>query len=119
VRILIVDDEPDILNVVGRWLQAKGHAPVTTMDPRGVLGMIEKENFDLVCLDLMMPHLNGLGLIPEIRERKPGLPILVISGVGDTRIAVQAAKQGIEDYLLKPLEFKKLDDILKRLSPES
>ena len=105
MRILVVDDEPDILKVVGRWLQARGHDPVTLVDPRGVLGLIESESFDLVCLDLMMPYVNGLGLIPEIRQRKPTLPILVISAVGDTRIAVQAAKQGIEDYLLKPIEF--------------
>ena len=118
MRILVVDDEPDILLVMGRWFQTNGHNPVTTTDPRGVLGLIESQDFDLVCLDLMMPHINGLRLIPGIRERRPELPIVVMSAVGDMRIAVEAAREGVEEYLLKPIEFNKLDAILKRLSPE-
>lgn len=117
MRILLVDDEPDILLVVGRWLQANGHNPITMVDPRGVLSLVESQDFDLVCLDLMMPHINGLQLIPGIRQRKPKLPIVVMSAVGDTRIAVQAAKEGVDEYLLKPIEFNKLEAILKRLAP--
>lgn len=119
MRVLLVDDEPDILFVIGRWFKINGHQAVTTMDPRGVFNLIENQDFDLVCLDLMMPHINGLQLIPGIRERKPKLPIVVMSAVGDTRIAVQAAKEGVEEYLLKPIEFPKLDAILKRFTPES
>jgi DNA-binding NtrC family response regulator len=116
MRILIVDDEPDILLVLSRWLQNSGHSAITTLDPREVMELIETQNVDLVFLDLMMPRVNGLQLIPGIRERNPKLPIVVISAVGDMRLAVQAAKEGVEDYLLKPIDFNKLDALLKRLS---
>jgi len=118
MRLLLVDDEPDFLQVIGKWLRERGHRPVTTSDARDVMRIIELQDFDLICLDLQMPHIHGLQLIPNIRDRKPELPILVMSGVSDTRIAIEAAKEGIEDYLVKPLDFDKLDAILKRLSPE-
>jgi DNA-binding response OmpR family regulator len=119
MRILLVDDEPDFLTTMDQWLRVHGHNPLTTTDSRDVLRMIDLHHFDLVCLDLLMPFIDGLQLIPEIRERKPHCPILVLSGVGDTRIVVAAAKEGIEDYLLKPIDFCKFDAILKRLDPES
>ena len=119
MRILLVDDEPDILTVVGQWLQSQGHRSVALSDSREVLGLMEKEHFDLVCLDLLMPYVDGLQLIPKIHLRQPTCRILIMSGVSDTRIVVEAVKEGVEDYLLKPIDFDKFEAILKRLSSES
>jgi PleD family two-component response regulator len=71
MRILLVDDETDILSAVGRWLQQRGHRTVAISDSREVLGLMEIESFDLVCLDLLMPYVNGLQLISEIHKRQP------------------------------------------------
>ena len=119
MRILLVDDEPDILNLVAHWLQALGHRTVAISDSREVAGLMEIEHFDLVCLDLLMPYIDGLQLIPKIRKRQPGCPILVLTGVDDTRIVVEAVKAGVEDYLLKPIDFDKFEAILKRLGTVS
>jgi len=115
MRILLVDDEPDILEIIGVWLQAHGHRPVPISDSREVLGLLEMEHFDLVCLDLLMPYIDGLQLISQIHKRQPGCPILILSGVDDTRIVVAAVKEGVEDYLLKPIDFEKFETILKRI----
>jgi len=119
MRILLVDDETDILSAVGRWLQQRGHRTVAISDSREVLGLMEIESFDLVCLDLLMPYVNGLQLISEIHKRQPTCHILIMSGVADTRIVVEAVKEGVEDYLLKPIDFDKFEAILKRLGTPS
>ncbi len=114
MRILLVDDEPDIFSLVGHWLQGHGHRFVAISDSREVLALIESEHFDLVCLDLLMPYIDGLQLISRIRELQPKCPILVLSGVTDTRIVVEAMKEGAADYLAKPIDFDKFEAILKR-----
>lgn len=119
MRILLVDDERDILAVVGQWLQGLGHRSVAISDSREVLGLMETEHFDLVCLDLLMPHIDGLQLISKIRRRQPTCHIVILSGVADTRIVVEAVKEGVEDYLLKPINFDKFEAILKRLGTAS
>jgi DNA-binding response OmpR family regulator len=119
MRILLIDDEPEFLVVVSQWLTAHGHRPVSVIDSREVMGMIEDERFDLVCMDLLMPYIDGLQLIPMIRNRQAHCPILILSGVNDTRIVVEAMKEGADDYLLKPIDFEKFDAILKRISAVS
>ena len=119
MRILLVDDEPEILSVLSKFLSKNGHIPQTTTDPLKVPDLIEAGAFEVIFLDLMMPQLNGLNLIPLIHKRKPDLPIIVMTAVGDTRIAVHAAREGAVEYLLKPLEFSKVLDLLKRLEEHS
>jgi len=117
MKILIVDDEPEILAIVAKWLAKKGHEALTTSDGQRALDLVESGEFNLVLLDLIMPHASGLNLIARIHERRPFLPIVVMSVIEDTRIAVLAAKEGIEGYITKPIEFEKLDSILQRLQP--
>ena len=119
MRILLVDDEPDILALVGQWLKSQGHRFIAISDSREVLGLMETEHFDVVCLDLLMPYVDGLQLISKIHKRQPACRILIMSGVADTRIVVEAVKEGVEDYLLKPIDFDKFESILKRLGTES
>jgi DNA-binding NtrC family response regulator len=115
MRILLVDDEPDFLALVNQWLRAQGHRSIAISDSREVLGLMEAEHFDVVCLDLLMPYIDGLQLIPKIHKRQPACHIVIMSGVADTRIVVEAVKEGVEDYLLKPIDFDKFEAILKRL----
>ncbi|MBI4473531.1 MAG: response regulator [Acidobacteria bacterium] len=117
MKILIVDDEPEILSIVAKWLSQKGHDAVTTSDAERALDLVESGDFNAVLLDLIMPHASGLNLISRIHELKPGLPVVVMSVIEDTRVAVLAAKEGIEGYVTKPIEFDKLDSILSRLHP--
>jgi DNA-binding NtrC family response regulator len=115
MRLLLVDDEPDFLNLVGHWLKLQGHQSLAITDSREVLSLMEAEHFDIVCLDLLMPYIDGLQLISEIHKRQPTCRILIMSGVADTRIVVEAVKEGVEDYLVKPIDFDKFEAILNRL----
>lgn len=118
MKILVVDDEPEILTIVNKWLSKKGHDAVTTSDPKRVLDLVAGTDFDLILLDLIMPQSSGLNLISRIHEKKAKAPIVIMSVIEDTRVAVLAAQEGIEGYITKPIEFDKLEGILNRLTLE-
>lgn len=112
MKILVVDDEPEILTIVSKWLSKSGHEVFTTGDPQKALDLVQAADFNVVLLDLIMPGSSGLNLISRLRERKPKQPIIVMSVIEDTRVAVLAAQEGIEGYLTKPIDFTKLDQLL-------
>jgi YesN/AraC family two-component response regulator len=76
---------------------------------------IQATDFDVVLLDLIMPGSSGLNLIARIHEKKPKQAIIVMSVIEDTRVAVLAAQEGIEGYLTKPIDFDKLDELLRSI----
>ncbi|HLH29553.1 MAG TPA: response regulator [Terriglobia bacterium] len=115
MKILIVDDEPEILTIVSKWLTRAGHQVLTTTDPQKVSEYIQATDFDVVLLDLIMPGSSGLNLIARIHEKKPKQAIIVMSVIEDTRVAVLAAQEGIEGYLTKPIDFDKLDELLRSI----
>lgn len=118
MRILVLDDEPEILTILSKWLSAGGHQPHATADPTQALELIAAGAFDAVFLDLVMPQVNGLTFISRIHHLQPGLPVIVISGIDDLRVGVLAAQEQIDSYVTKPIDFEKLAEILERLSRE-
>jgi two-component system, NtrC family, response regulator AtoC len=115
MRILVLDDEPDILTILSKWLTTHGHQPHATSNATQALELISRGSFDAVFLDLVMPQVNGLTFISKIHSIQPTLPIIVISGIDDTRVGVAAAQEEIDSYVTKPIDFEKLAEILKRL----
>jgi len=112
MKILIVDDEPEILTIVSKWLSRKGHVVLTTSDPQKALDLVESADINVVLLDLIMPGSSGLNIITRIHERKKKQAIIVMSVIEDMRVAVLAAQEGIEGYLTKPIDFDKLEELL-------
>jgi two-component system nitrogen regulation response regulator GlnG len=115
MKILIIDDEPEILTILSKWLTRGGHLVLTTSDPQKVLELVQTNNFDIIFLDLIMPGSSGIHLISRIRGLKPSQRIIVLSAIEDTRVAVLAAQEGIEEYLTKPIDFAKLDELIQRI----
>jgi DNA-binding NtrC family response regulator len=116
MRILVLDDEPDILTILSKWLTTHGHQAHATSDPTRALELLTAGAFDAVFLDLIMPQVNGLTFISKIHDLQPGLPIIVISGIDNPRVGVLAAQEQIDSYVTKPIDFGKLAQILERLS---
>jgi len=116
MKVLLVDDEPEILTIVSKWLSRNGHRVLTTTDPQKVLEFIETNDFDVVLLDLIMPGSSGIHLISRIHECKPEQSIIVMSAIEDTRVAVLAAQEGIDAYLTKPIDFGRLDELLREIA---
>lgn len=113
--VLIVDDEPDILELSEMVIRAGGFTNVTTcQDSREVESIIENQQFSLMLLDLNMPHRTGLEILEWCAEEHPLLPIIVVSGVDDVHTAVRCMKIGAFDYLLKPLESEAMIGAVKK-----
>ncbi|MFQ5637504.1 MAG: sigma-54-dependent transcriptional regulator [bacterium] len=103
-RILIVDDEQAITQGLSELLKEEGFITETVADGKKALSMIEKNPFELVLLDLMIPGLTGLELLAEIKKREFLTEVIIITGKGTIHTAVEAMKSHAYDYLTKPVE---------------
>ncbi|GAB4010565.1 response regulator [Nocardioides ultimimeridianus] len=110
-RILVVDDEPQIVRALSINLRARGYEVTTAGDGEEALAVTELAPPDVVVLDLGLPDLDGIDLIARLRSRS-GVPILVLSGRSDSADKVEALDAGADDYVTKPFG---MDELLARL----
>lgn len=108
-RILAIDDQLYFRSFLEGMLCEEGFAVRTEPGGPAVLEVAERHGpFDIVILDLAMAETDGMGLVSRLRERSPGLGVIVISSVGDVRSVVEAMRHGASDYLLKPIDRESL-----------
>ena len=107
-RLLIVDDETSIRNVLRQLFEYEGHQVGMAASGREALGSLEEGPVDAVFLDVKMPGEDGLDVLAEIRERHPGTQVVMISGHGTIDTAVEATRRGAFDFLQKPLDTDRL-----------
>ena len=107
-RILIIDDEPEILSTLKEILEDEGYVVFGVLTGEDGLKMVEKTPPDLVILDVWLPGMDGIQVLDEIKKRNPSLPVLIISGHGTIEMAVKAVKLGAYDFIEKPLDLDKL-----------
>ncbi|MCP9463007.1 MAG: sigma-54 dependent transcriptional regulator [Nitrospira sp.] len=105
-KILIADDDPDIVSVLQDRLQSHGYDIVTARDGQEAIGQIAQESPNLVLLDLTLPKLSGLDVLKHLNRSKQSdnLPVVVMTAHGSIDIAVEAMKEGAYDFLTKPLD---------------
>src|SRR5262245_42752550 len=106
-RILIVDDEPNILGTLAPLLRARGYEVFTAMNGRAALETVDRDQRDLIVLDLGLPATDGVDLCREIREHQ-AVPILVLSARGAEGDKVRALDVGADDYVTKPFGAEEL-----------
>ena len=87
-----------------RSFRSKGHTVVSVRGGEDAIGSLQKDDFDLVILDICLPGMNGLDALGRIKQRRPKLPVIVMTGQGTTDTAIEATKRGAFDYQLKPFE---------------
>jgi DNA-binding NtrC family response regulator len=100
-RILVVDDEPAHCDVLATILTAKGYTVSKTSKPLEALAMLEAENYDLVLADLMMPELDGIGLLQIVRKKHLNTNVIIMTAYGTIENAVNAMKLGAYTYIIK------------------
>jgi len=108
-KILVVDDEQHMLKLFEKILAKQGHEVKTAASGTEAIGLLEKNDFDLIFSDLVMPDLGGMDLLKKVKAGYSDIPFIVITAHGSIESAVEAMKTGAFDYLTKP--FRK-DDIL-------
>jgi DNA-binding response OmpR family regulator len=112
VRILLVEDEPLIASFVGRGLRAEGYTTSVAIGGDEAVAELRARDWDLVILDLMLPGLDGFGVLARAIELDPHLPVLVLSAQTGVATKVAALDAGASDYLAKPFSF---DELLARV----
>lgn len=117
-RVLIVDDEEDFVEMLALRLQEVGQRVSTANSGRECLDRLKQEDVDIVILDILMPGMNGIDTLKEIKKQFPIVEVIMLTGHGTIQTAVDGMKLGAFDYLLKPADFKelvtKLDGARKR-----
>ncbi len=118
IRILIVDDDPDILVIVRGALEVEGHTVVATSDPRRAVKLAIEHAVDVIVLDVNMPEMSGFETLDTLRDepRTAGLPVLFLSALGDSEHRIRGLRKGAEDYLAKPFEPDELVLRVERLA---
>lgn len=112
-NILLVDDEPGMLRYIRTLLEVDDHQVDTASTGEEALQRIEKGlQPDLVLLDVLMPGIDGLETLEQLRQLKPGVKVVMLSCVSDTRKVVQAMRLGAQDYLTKPFQKAELDAVI-------
>jgi DNA-binding NtrC family response regulator len=107
-NLLIVDDDANTLASLSRAFRLAGHEATVCDNPVKALEMIKNEKFDLIFSDVVMPQMNGLTLLEQIKEAGVATPVVMMSGQAHIEMAVKATKLGALDFLEKPLSTDKL-----------
>ncbi|MBU0633317.1 response regulator [bacterium] len=116
--IVIIDDENDILSMLEKYLTREGGYSVKTFNnPVSALSSLPKDT-DLVLLDIMMPQMNGLDVLPKLLEKNKNLKVLMMTAYSTLDKVLNAHRKGANDYIMKPFSSlsalgKKIDEMLK------
>ncbi len=110
-RVLLCDDEESLCRGLARLLRSASYEVVTADGPAG-LARLNQEAFDVVVTDLRMPGVNGFEVLDAARKKSPPTPVIVMSGNAEIPDAVKAMRAGARDFLIKPFEFRGLEESL-------
>ena len=117
-RVLVVDDDVTVREVVVTYLRAAGHEVEETADGEGALKLLRDHPADLVVLDLMLPGIDGLEVCERLRERGDDLPVIMLTALGSETDRVVGLERGADDYVTKPFSPRELvlrvDSVLRR-----
>jgi putative nucleotidyltransferase with HDIG domain len=113
-NILVVDDEEAIREVISTLLEAQGYACTACPNGRVALETFRRRSFDLVLSDIVMPEMDGIKLLSELRSEDPDVPVIMVTAMHDISIALEAIRTGAYDYILKPFEKDQLHLSVRR-----
>ena len=120
-RLLLVDDDPGLLKLLGMRLVSEGYSVVTAESGPEALRTLSRDKVDLVVSDLRMDEMDGLQLFSEIQKVQPGMPVIILTAHGSIPDAVAATQQGVFSFLTKPVYkdalYKAIDDALEQSAP--
>jgi len=106
-RILICDDEPGLRAVIKRYAQFEGHEAIEASDGAQAVEACRRETFDIIIMDIMMPVLDGISAVREIRKTSD-VPVLMLSARGEEYDKILGFELGVDDYVVKPFSSKEI-----------
>jgi CheY-like chemotaxis protein len=118
-KIMIVDDEPDIITIIGKVLRRNGYEVITAVDGLQCLKKLENELPDLILLDNVMPNMDGKTVLSKLKASKKtgNIPVIMVTALADQKYITIAQKGGAAEYIVKPFDYtvmlEKIAQVLK------
>ena len=119
MKLLVVEDEPNLLSIIRKGLSENNNEVSVAMDGRTALEMIQNHSFDVVILDIMLPDINGIEICRRLRASKNFVPVLLLTALGTTENVVTGLNAGADDYMVKPFKFSELEARISALARRS
>ena len=113
-KVLLVDDEKEFLEIMAERMEAREMDVTTTTSPQDALKKAQEENYDAIVLDLMMPEMDGIETLKELKKKDPDLQVILLTGHATVQKGVEAMKMGATDLLEKPADLKVLTEKIKK-----
>lgn len=113
-QVLLVDDDPAVLEATRQWLELSSIQVLTLADPLDAQERIDVDFPGILVSDIRMPGISGIELMARVQAKVPGLPIILITGHGDIPMAVEAMRNGAWDFLEKPFDPERLEEIIRK-----
>jgi len=113
MKIAIIDDEQDILNILERYLVKQGYQVETFSNPQNGLNAVKNGSFDLLLLDIMMPILDGISLLKDLHDSNNNTKVIMMTAFDTLERSLEAHKYGASNYITKP--FKSLDVVKDKI----
>jgi len=108
-RVLVIDDDPGVRDYMEALVSRQGYEVFAAADGEEALENLEQSRPDLVTLDVVLPGMDGLKILAELKKRLPDVPVVMLSGHGQARNIVEAMRLGASDFLRKPFEVEELE----------
>lgn len=116
-KILVVDDEEEVRKTIRLQLKGTGLEVVEAEDGKKGIEVLDAENVtlvDVILCDVRMPNINGVEAVAYFRREYPHIPVVVLTGYPDVKLAVEFMKEGVVEYLVKPVEKEKLVETIMK-----
>ena len=114
IRVLLVDDEEDFVETLAQRLEVRDFEVATALSGAEALERLEEREIDVVVLDLQMPGVDGIQVLRQIKERKPLIEVIMLTGHATVQTAIDGMKLGAFDFLIKPTETEELLEKIAR-----
>ncbi len=114
--VLYVDDEETLRGLVQDQLSLEGFSVETADDGDTAVAMVSKKTYDVILLDVRMPRMSGIEVLKHLKKSKIYSRVIMLTGVDDLGVALEAVKNGANDYLTKPYELANLVKCIKRVT---
>ncbi len=113
IKILLIDDEEEFVTTLAQRLEFRGYETKTALDGQTGIDILAMDPYDIAIIDMMMPGINGIETLKQLKIILPNMPVILLTGHGSTKSGMEGMHLGAFDYLMKPLD---INDLIEKIT---